>query len=111
MTIAEPPTASGAFGVETTEDDGRLVLRLAGDLDSQTAPALHRLVEELEVPGDTVLDLTGLTFVDSSGLGCLFRLQQRVADAGGVLEAHGACPQVRGAIQLVQLNRVMALLE
>ena len=111
MTVAEPPTASGAFAVECSQDGGRLVLRLAGDLDSDSAPELHHLVEELDFAGDTVLDLTRLTFVDSSGLGCLFRLQQRVADAGGVLEAHGACPQVRGAIQLVQLNRVMAVLD
>ena len=111
MTVAEPPTASGAFAVDCREDDGRLVLRLAGDLDSDAAAELRHVVEELEVHGDTVLDLTELTFVDSSGLGCLFRLQQRVADAGGLLEAHGACPQVRGAIQLVQLNRVMAVLD
>ena len=111
MTVAEPPTAPGPFAVECAELDGRLLLRLAGELDSDAAVELHRVVDELAVPGDTVLDLSHLTFVDSSGLGCLFRLQQRVADAGGLLEAHGACPQVRAAIQLVQLNRVMALLD
>jgi anti-anti-sigma factor len=111
VTVAEPPTTSGAFTVDLEEADGRLVLRLAGDLDSDAAPELHRVVDELPDPSDTVLDLSGLTFVDSSGLGCLFRLQQRVADAGGILEAHGASPQVRGAMQLVQLNRVMALLD
>jgi anti-anti-sigma factor len=58
-----------------------------------------------------VIDLSRVTFIDSSGLGCLFRLQQRVADAGGIVTARGACPSVRRAIQMVQLNRSMALLD
>ena len=111
MTVVDPPPASRAFGVDVGQVGGRLVLRLRGELDSESAPELHRLVDDLLVAGDTVLELTDLTFVDSSGLGCLFRLQQRVADAGGLVEAHGACPQVRHAIQMVQLNRVMALLD
>ncbi|HJR25531.1 MAG TPA: STAS domain-containing protein [Acidimicrobiales bacterium] len=111
MTVVDPTPASHAFGVELGQFDGRLVLRLCGDLDSQSAPELRDLIDELAIDGDTVLDLEELTFIDSSGLGCLFRLQQRVADAGGLVEAHGACPQVRHAIQMVQLNRVMAVLQ
>jgi anti-anti-sigma factor len=111
VTVTEPPTSSHAFGVEIDQVGGRLVLKMRGELDSDSAPELHRLVDDLLLPGDTVLDLADLTFVDSTGLGCLFRLQQRVADAGGLLEAHGACPQVKHAIQMVQLNRVMALLD
>ena len=111
MTVVGPSPASHAFSVEADQRDGRLVLRMVGELDSVSAPDLRRLVDELPITGDTVLDLAELTFVDSSGLGCFFRLQQRVADAGGLLEAHGACPPVRHAIQMVQLNRVMALLD
>jgi N-acetylglucosaminyldiphosphoundecaprenol N-acetyl-beta-D-mannosaminyltransferase len=103
--------ASHGFDLEAHTSDGRLVLRLAGELDSEAAPELRRRFDQLEVDGDAVLDLTDLTFIDSSGLGCLFRLQQRVADTGGLLEAHGAQPPVRQAMQMVQLNRVIALLD
>ena len=111
MTVVDPTPASHAFWAESGDSDGRLVLRLAGELDSEAAPDLHHLIESLSIEGDTVLELDRLTFIDSSGLGCLLRLQQRVADAGGFLEAHGARPQVRHAIQMVQLHRVMALLQ
>jgi anti-anti-sigma factor len=103
--------ASHGFVLEATTSDGHLVLRLAGELDSEAAPDLRHRIDQLPLDGDAVLDLRDLTFIDSSGLGCLFRLQQRVADAGGLLEAHGAQAPVRQAMQMVQLNRVIALLD
>ena len=111
MTVTDPSPASHAFGVRTDEVDGRVVLRLAGELTSEVVPDLRTQLDHLDVRGDVVLDLEGLTFVDSSGLGCIYRLQQRVADAGGLLEARNVCPHVRHAMQLVQLNRVIAVLD
>ena len=110
MTVIDP-LAPHLLQVDAQRIDGQMVLHLGGELDSVTVPKLRRLVDGLEVEGDVLLDLSQLSFVDSMGLGCLFRLQQRVADAGGLLVARGACPPVRHAIQMVQLNRVMALLD
>jgi anti-anti-sigma factor len=108
--MGSAPTSHG-FALAADSAGGHLVLRFAGELDSEAAPELRHRIDQLEVAGDTVLDLSALAFIDSSGLGCLYRLQQRVADAGGLLEVHGAQPAVRQAIQMVQLNRVVALLD
>jgi anti-sigma B factor antagonist len=101
---------SEGFGLELRMVDGCLTMVLAGSLDASSAPQLRAAIEGLG-DGDLMLDLSELTFLDSSGLGCLFRLQQRVADGGGLLAARGACTSVRRTIQMVQLNRVMALLD
>ncbi|MFY1694126.1 STAS domain-containing protein [Solwaraspora sp. WMMA2101] len=49
------------------------VLRLAGDLDFQTAALVHQQVDLALAgrPARLVLDLRGLTFIDSTGLAAI----------------------------------------
>ena len=60
---------------------GIALLQVAGEVDSLSAPVLDEAVDRLLAePADTlVLDLTGVTFLASSGLAVLIRAQ-RVAD-------------------------------
>ena len=57
------------------QDDGRVVVSMRGELDLAAAPALQR--ELLALVGRPVaaltLNLGDLTFLDSSGLGALYR--------------------------------------
>lgn len=83
------PAARGlddtGFSYEVASDDGVVVVRLKGELDLATAPELQReLLGILEQPCTRLtLDLGELTFLDSSGLGALYRARQ-AADAGSV---------------------------
>jgi anti-anti-sigma factor len=56
---------------------GGIVLVLSGELDAGTAPQLERSLAALRTPGPMlVLDLHGLSFVDSIGLNILFRMRE-----------------------------------
>jgi anti-anti-sigma factor len=70
--------------VETEERDGRVHVALRGELDLSTVgkvqDALQRV--ESEAPPVVVLDLSKLTFLDSTGLRCLVTADQRARDAG-----------------------------
>jgi anti-anti-sigma factor len=50
-----------------------VIVRLAGDLDLRTAPALGERLREL-VGGDVVVECSGLRFVDSIGVTLLVRM-------------------------------------
>jgi anti-sigma B factor antagonist len=76
-------TAAQVPGLETrkTTIGGASALALSGELDIETAP---RLTEEVEMAvwgtvGAFVLDLSGLTFLDSSGLHALLRARAYLA--------------------------------
>jgi len=64
--------------VTVAHDDEETVVTVNGDLDMSTAPRLADAVnEELrEAPGRIVLDLAGLSFCDSLGLGTLVVLSR-----------------------------------
>lgn len=64
--------------LEATHQPGLTRITPAGELDLVTAPLLARALREAE-QGDTdiVLDLTGVTFMDSSGLAAVLEAAQR----------------------------------
>jgi anti-anti-sigma factor len=83
------PAARGlddpGFTYEVHRQETAVVVRLRGELDLATAPELQReLLGILDEPCSILtLDLGELTFLDSSGLGALYRARQ-AADAGSV---------------------------
>ena len=55
------------------EVQGRAVIRVAGDVDIETAPSLRYAVQELLEDGrrKLVVDVSRVDFIDSTGLGAL----------------------------------------
>ena len=103
---------ASSLHVEVRATDEGPLIEVRGDLDMSTAGDLWACIEELEPFGDTTqLDLSRLGFVDSTGISCLFRLHQRVADHGGMLVARGPSPQIRRLLEMTQLNRLIAVLD
>jgi anti-sigma B factor antagonist len=72
------------------------VLAVSGELDLATAPSLRERVREMTPGGPlkVALDLTGVGFVDSSGLGAIVACLKHVRELGGdlVLVAPAASP-------------------
>ncbi|MFD9433414.1 STAS domain-containing protein [Streptomyces sp. NPDC060002] len=73
--------------VDVTDTRGQTTaLTVAGELDLNTADILHRTVEDvLHDHRTAILDLTGVTFCDSSGLNALLRLRRHTQETGGGL--------------------------
>lgn len=88
------------FDVQYTTVRGHAVLAVRGDLDLLTAPVLAEEVEKaLATPAPLVLDLTGTTFLDSSGAREIVRAARAAARAGVPLQA--VCPPGNRAVWLV----------
>jgi anti-anti-sigma factor len=70
---------------------GQTVILVTGDLDAGSYGRFDALLEE-HVPdrGKVVIDLSGLTFMDSRGLGSVVALWQRLQRDGGSLVIAGA---------------------
>jgi anti-anti-sigma factor len=69
---------------ELQEEPDGVVLALRGELDLASAPELQRqLLALVARPVDALtLDLAGLDFLDSSGLGALYRTRQAADEVG-----------------------------
>ncbi len=81
-----PASREGGETLRITSEraGGAYVLRLHGELDLRTVPKLRmRLAEALERgSGAVVVDLTEVTFIDSTGLSALLNALRRLTRAG-----------------------------
>lgn len=86
---------------------GTVQITLSGDLDFDTAAEISSLpvdgYERVDV------DLSGLAFIDSSGLASLVRLQQAVARTGAVLRVVALTPYVRSLMRMTALDRLFGI--
>ncbi len=75
------------LSIETEKADDVVVLHVAGEVDVFTAPQLREaLVGAIEEGSrDVVVDLQGVDFLDSTGLGVLVAGLKRVRQYGGDL--------------------------
>jgi anti-sigma B factor antagonist len=71
--------------IAVSETGGVRLLRLTGELDMAGVDQLERLLTPDQTPeGATfVIDMRGLSFIDSSGLRALIMADERVRDEGG----------------------------
>lgn len=83
------------------------VVGVAGELDVATAPALRdTLLGMLNRGVDSlVVDLRGVTFVDSTGVGSLLRIHHRQGLLGGQVHFVADQPAVLRVLELMQLTR------
>lgn len=80
---------------------------LAGELDVHTAPQVQADVADACRAGSVVVDMTGVTFVDSSGLGTLVQLRKLCRSVGGDLHLVGITERVRRTIEMSGLVDVL----
>ncbi len=97
--------------VSSYVEGGHAVLRVAGQLDLQSVPALRTALVEL-VDGahpQVIVDLTELTFIDSTGLGVLAAATRRAQANGARLCVSGAQERVSALIRRTGLERYLPL--
>lgn len=66
--------------------DGRLTLYLQGELDHHgAAAALRHITRTLDdyLPRDCAIDMSGLTFMDSSGIALILKICRLMGETGG----------------------------
>jgi anti-sigma B factor antagonist len=91
------------------------VVRCVGEVDLATVPGLRDRVTRLQVEGPArlVLDLTGVTFIDSLGLGALIGAHKRARVLQGslVIVPSDAATRVFAATALDRVFEIHATLD
>lgn len=102
---------SAAFGlaVGVEFDDGRAVVSLAGEVDVYSVAVLRAELTALDAAGHhrIAVDLTDMTFCDSSGLGVLVGAVKRATAGGGGLSLFGVPDHTLRVLRITGLTRVM----
>jgi anti-sigma B factor antagonist len=98
-----------ALEVETRQvDNGITVVAPTGRLDVAGAPALKEAISEVvkNGPPRIVIDMEGVSFVDSTGLGSVISALKQVRGNQGELRLAAPNQQARVVLELTTLDRV-----
>lgn len=85
------------------------VVQVAGDLDMATSPQLRDGLQRILAAGtrNVVIDMAGVGFMDSSGLGALVVMFTAFRDGGGRLCLAAVQPHVRTILAVTSVDRAI----
>lgn len=102
-----------SFHISDGEHDGIPVVSVSGEIDVATAPPLRDRLQALTASGKTtvVVDLLGVTFLDSTALGVLVGALKRCRESGGELLLAISEPRILKVFEITGLTGVFSIRE
>ena len=100
------PHADANLAVTMQADPaGPCLITVSGELDYHTGPQLRACLDDAPCQSGLVLDLSGITYCDSTGVSVLVHAHRRTEAAGVHARAGGPAPGVSRLLSLTGLDR------
>lgn len=98
-----------ALTVSTDETGDIPVVNVSGDIDVATAAPMRDAIDALMVAGHRrlVLDLSGVTFIDSTGLGVIVGRLKGLRRGGGAMAVVASHERVLRVLDITGLDTVL----
>ena len=106
------PAYDDLFHVSVSQDADGALVSVRGELDTYTAPRLReRLDAVIEQNGHSALrlELSGMSFVDSSGLAVFVDALKKMRQRGGTLSLHSPTPATSKVLEISGLDRIFEI--
>jgi len=99
------------LGLSQREVGSITVVAVSGELDVFTAPQLESALNDLVTAGrvEIVVDLSGVSFLDSTGLGAMVKALKWVKEQSGSLTVVAADERIVKVFKITGLDDVMSL--
>jgi anti-sigma B factor antagonist len=99
------------LAIEVTRAEPVVTVAVTGELDLASVSQLRSCLTDLVGRGDVdvVVDLSGVTFCDSTALGVFVGAHRRVAAAGGKIEFRQPPPSLRNLLVVSGLDQILTV--
>ena len=93
-----------------TEQSGRTVVALSGEIDLEKAPEVRRaLLDSMKQKRDILVDLSEVTYIDSSGVASLIEGLQAARKQKNDLALVSVSQRARRVLELARLDKVFTI--
>ncbi|GAB4281297.1 MAG: anti-sigma factor antagonist BldG [Coriobacteriia bacterium] len=101
------------FDIEVLEQGGVCVVKVAGEIDVYTSPRLREHLVKTIDGGcfHVVVDLSGVGFMDSSGLGALVSALRRIKEKDGTIRLASPREPVMKVLSITGLDKVFPVFD
>ena len=95
--------------IEIKKNAEEAIIEIAGRLDTTTAPALDKTInEDIEGVKDLVLDLNGLEYISSAGLRVLLSAQKKMQKIGS-MKVKNVCEEVMDVFEMTGFADILVI--
>lgn len=97
----------------TRTNTGLPVIEVAGEIDLYTAPMFKQALNQTIEDGNKniLVNMTGVSYMDSSGFGTLLGVTKRVRPDGGSVNLIGCNDAIARMLKITRLNTIFGLFE
>ena len=100
--------------LESAYTDGCLCIRYTGDLDHHAARAAFRETEafiDRFLPRRCILDFSGVSFMDSSGIGIIIGRYKKISYFGGKVFVINTDTRIKKSLMICGLHKIIEIME
>lgn len=95
---------------EVIKKQGASIVVLKGDVDLESSPAAREiLLKSVDGAGKVLVDLSSVTYIDSSGVASLVEALQAAKSNGGRFALVAASDPTRRVLELARLDKVFTM--
>ena len=98
--------------IKSVMDDGALIVMLDGDIDHHNARQIRGRIDTkmfVTRPRELVLDLSRVSFMDSSGLGLILGRYSKAMELGMGFRVINPTPQIKRILDLAGTDRLIII--
>jgi anti-sigma B factor antagonist len=94
----------------TSEENGKVVVSVRGDVDLVSSPGLLRVLEAaLQTNPHLEIDFSDLNFIDSSGLSVLVEAHRAAGSEGGEVVLRNPTPMLSRLLDITRLESLLVV--
>jgi anti-sigma B factor antagonist len=94
--------------VKSNQVEGVVVYHVNGEINISTSPQLKKLFEG-QASKKVVINLAGVTYIDSSGLATLVEMLKKMKTQGGALGLAAMSEKVKSLFEITKLDRLFSV--
>ncbi len=100
------------MAVKTEQKSGLMVCHIDGEIDINTAPDIKKAFDRLlsKKEPKIVINLTKVTYVDSSGLATLVEILKNMRAYGGRMRLTNLSPKIKSLFEITKLERLFDII-
>lgn len=98
--------------IDIKSEKGMAIAVLKGEIDHHSAKKAREQLDSFIInmqPDILAMDLSGITFMDSSGIGLILGRQKLMRECGGRLEVRGPQAGIRRVLKLSGIERIVKI--
>lgn len=100
------------MSVKTESKNGLIVCHVEGEIDINSSPAIKKSFDKListKAP-KLVINLSKVTYVDSSGLATLVEILKNMKSYGGRMRLTNLSPKIKSLFEITKLEKLFEIL-